>query len=37
MKNELGNIRVKYDFDMIDRNKLRMEKFDQWGNKVQAI
>lgn len=37
LKNELGNIRAKYDFDMIDKNKVRLEKLDLWGNKMLAV
>ena len=34
LKNELGSIRMKYDFDIIDKNKNRLDRLDLWGQKM---
>lgn len=37
LKNTLENIRAKYDFNAIDRNKAALERHEVWSNKVMML
>jgi len=37
LKNELGNIRAKYDFSSIDRTKAALERYEIWSLKAIQV
>ena len=37
LKNELGNIRAKYDFTTIDRTADSLKRYEEWSMKVITV
>ena len=37
LKNTLEGIRSKYDLNAIDRNKMALEKYEVWSNKIMQV